>query len=216
MLSLLENFAGHIYSDIFTQLDKLALQNLHYYVHIKDREGKYLDCNQRLLDDITLTRNDLLGSTDLDFPFLPEHQANLFRKSDCAVMASEISQYFIEPLTLRDHKEYICVSQKSPYYSTKKKPIGSIAFSLVLLKQKEMHIPVVNDAEGCSLTERQIDCLVYLVKGMTMKQIAATLNLSPKTVEHYLEIIKDKLDCQNRSELVAKALSYRIIREKIL
>ncbi len=35
-----------------------------------------------------------------------------------------------------------------------------------------------------------------LLNGMTLKQIAKKLNLSPRTVEHHLEYIKIKLECK--------------------
>ena len=55
------------------------------------------------------------------------------------------------------------------------------------------------------LTQRQEECLKHLVQGMSLKQIAKHLSLSPRTVEHYLESVKMKLDCNSRVELFAKA-----------
>ncbi|WP_019215119.1 response regulator transcription factor [Legionella tunisiensis] len=68
---------------------------------------------------------------------------------------------------------------------------------------------------GSHLTKRQMDCLYHLVKGMTIKQIANTLNLSPKTVEHYLDAVKVKLKCRNRAELITVALQMPAIREQL-
>ena len=65
------------------------------------------------------------------------------------------------------------------------------------------------------LTERQLDCLFYLVQGMTIREIAEILSLSARTVEHYLEAVKAKLGCKNRSQLIAKAFKMDIIRDKI-
>lgn len=39
---------------------------------------------------------------------------------------------------------------------------------------------------------------------MTAKQIAKALNLSNRTIEAYLVDLKDKLHCENKSDLVAK------------
>jgi DNA-binding CsgD family transcriptional regulator len=52
------------------------------------------------------------------------------------------------------------------------------------------------------LTQRQYDCLYYLAKGMTIKETGCQLKLSSRTVEHYLDAIKQKLNCRSRSELV--------------
>ncbi len=66
-----------------------------------------------------------------------------------------------------------------------------------------------------SLTERQTDCLYYLVLGMTIKQIGETMGLSARTVEHYLEAVKSKLQCKTRVDLISKALKMRNIKERL-
>lgn len=83
-----------------------------------------------------------------------------------------------------------------------------------------MHINIVKnnslDTEiNDLLTNRQLDCLHCLVRGMTMKQIGKTLNLSPKTVEHYLYNIRTKLHCFSRSELIGKALQMNAIKDRL-
>jgi DNA-binding CsgD family transcriptional regulator len=59
------------------------------------------------------------------------------------------------------------------------------------------------------LSGRQIDCLKYYVKGKTATQIAENLKLSKRTIEHYLESIKMKFNCERKSELIAKLLEAR-------
>jgi len=66
------------------------------------------------------------------------------------------------------------------------------------------------------LTHRQVECLVNLIKGQTIKEIAKTIGLAPKTVEHYLNNIKAKLDVQSRSALISKALTFSIIKNELL
>jgi DNA-binding NarL/FixJ family response regulator len=51
---------------------------------------------------------------------------------------------------------------------------------------------------------------------MTIKQIAQKLNLSPRTVEHYIDTIKGKLNCYSRDELVTKALQLQSIKNALL
>ena len=55
------------------------------------------------------------------------------------------------------------------------------------------------------LTKRQTDCLLGIVKGMTAKEVALHLGISPRTVEHHLDLIKTKLNCRSRVELIAIA-----------
>jgi DNA-binding CsgD family transcriptional regulator len=63
-----------------------------------------------------------------------------------------------------------------------------------------------NNPNSAGLSRREIDCLYYLTKGMTIKEIARNISLSPRTVEHYLESAKLKLNCRTRAELINKSL----------
>jgi len=51
------------------------------------------------------------------------------------------------------------------------------------------------------LSKREKQCIKYLVDGKTAKESAALLRLSPRTVEFYLENIKNKLFCVNKQQV---------------
>jgi DNA-binding CsgD family transcriptional regulator len=56
------------------------------------------------------------------------------------------------------------------------------------------------------LSEREVECIYWLTKYMTAKQIARQLNLSYRTVQFYIEKIRDKLNCDSWRDVVIKAL----------
>ncbi|OJU82501.1 MAG: hypothetical protein BGO10_10170 [Chlamydia sp. 32-24] len=60
-----------------------------------------------------------------------------------------------------------------------------------------------------ALSKREIQCLLLLKKGHTYSKIGSALELSERTVEHYLESVKNKLNVTTRSELI-------IIAEKLV
>lgn len=62
-------------------------------------------------------------------------------------------------------------------------------------------------------TQREFDCMVSLLRGSTVKEIAVQLELSPRTVEYYIKNLKTKMDCQTRSELLNRALQSDLIKE---
>ena len=66
------------------------------------------------------------------------------------------------------------------------------------------------------LTDQQLECLFYLVKGKTIRKIGETMKLSHRTVEHYLEAVKSKLDCKTREELIEKAFALPTIKNRLL
>jgi len=59
-----------------------------------------------------------------------------------------------------------------------------------------------------TLTNRQMQVFTMIGNGMTTKQIARKLNLSPKTVEAHRENIKEKLNLANAAELSCRAIRW--------
>ncbi len=55
------------------------------------------------------------------------------------------------------------------------------------------------------LTKRESDCILQLLKGKSAREISEALGITKRTVEHYLENIKQKFNCLNKSELFAIA-----------
>jgi DNA-binding CsgD family transcriptional regulator len=51
-------------------------------------------------------------------------------------------------------------------------------------------------------SKRELDCIECLFLSLTTKEIAKSLGLSKRTVEHYLENIKSKLGCNKKSEIL--------------
>lgn len=75
-------------------------------------------------------------------------------------------------------------------------------FSLQFLSQHE-------SSAFPSLSRREKECLGYLMRGKTMREIALTLNLSVRTIEAYIENLKNKFGVTRKSELLELAFSYQ-------
>jgi len=58
---------------------------------------------------------------------------------------------------------------------------------------------------GIDLTKRESECFYLLSKGILTKKIASILGLSPKTVQIYIDKIKNKMGLVHKSELTEKA-----------
>jgi len=65
---------------------------------------------------------------------------------------------------------------------------------------------ISNFHQQIELSLRQEECLFYLLRGKSAKEIATLLNISCRTVETYLVHIKDKFQCRTCSELIVKAM----------
>jgi DNA-binding NarL/FixJ family response regulator len=61
------------------------------------------------------------------------------------------------------------------------------------------------------LTDRELDVLALLVKGMSNKEIAKQLHRSPFTVRHHVSQLIQKLGAANRAEVAAIATQRKLI-----
>ena len=71
------------------------------------------------------------------------------------------------------------------------------------LKKSRQYFPSSDN----KLSVRQKECLELLVCGKKAKEIARTLNLSYRTIEFYVAALKEKFNCSNRIELIARFLT---------
>lgn len=69
---------------------------------------------------------------------------------------------------------------------------------------------VKHQEQSIDFTPRELDCIVLLMQGYTFKMIANKLGISPRTVETYIENIKQKTGCFSKSELIKFLQKQRI------
>ena len=67
-------------------------------------------------------------------------------------------------------------------------------------------------APPCGLTEREVEVLGLLAHGMTNNEIAGKQFLSPKTVQHHVAHIYDKIDRRTRAGAAMFAMEHRLAR----
>jgi DNA-binding CsgD family transcriptional regulator len=63
----------------------------------------------------------------------------------------------------------------------------------------------------CELTPREVEVLGLLARGMTNKEIAGELFLSPRTVGHHVAHVYDKIDRRTRAGAAMFALEHRLL-----
>jgi DNA-binding CsgD family transcriptional regulator len=205
----------------------------------KNCEGHYLGCNDVAAEKAGLqSRQDVVGRTDFDIDALSNEEATKIRDGDKQTIQEKKPFYFLYTATQSNSKN-VFITFKAPLWNQDKKIVGTYGIDtfIDLNDQKSSHKKILLQAGipvkeldaiksrifnqnqsvlSSKLTQRQIDCLYHLVKGMTVKEIALTLEISAKTVEHYLDIVKTKLNCRSRSQLVSKALEIPYIKNKLL
>jgi len=69
------------------------------------------------------------------------------------------------------------------------------------------------DPIGKDLTDRQLQVLELLVKGMTNQEIAQVLNITVYTARHHVSEILAKLHATNRAEAAVTAIKKRLLKD---
>ena len=68
---------------------------------------------------------------------------------------------------------------------------------------KETEIKKFKIDDSLSLSAREIQCMALIANGRTMKEIGKHLNLSPRTIESYLNNLKNKLGCTHKGDIIS-------------
>ena len=82
---------------------------------------------------------------------------------------------------------------------------STLAPTLLELSHHKIFVPFSTGSdEGplITLSPRQQDCALLMAQGLTAKEIAKALRLSPRTVEEYIDILKAKFEAKNRVHLL--------------
>ena len=102
------------------------------------------------------------------------------------------------------------IKMKNKKTHTEKKSEKDVALKnrVEEFKDKKYYL---TDAQGKYLTKREAECVYYLAKGYTIKEIGKALNISPRTVEDNLRRIKDKLAVRSRAGLISKLIECQFL-----
>jgi len=75
------------------------------------------------------------------------------------------------------------------------------------MRQKPFCMSIIPPGQDkFNLNSKQLNCLFFLIRGKTAKDIASILNLSFRTIEAYINQMKEIMDCKSKSELIEKAI----------
>lgn len=190
-------------------LDKLhihilqqALDACSDIVFVKAKDGTHLAYNKKFKHSIIsvgLIDKDfeILGKTDYDI--FPKVAADSYRETDQQTMTLGKEIITREASALSPPCPQVIIARKRPLYDLNNNICGVIGTSHQLF---ELETP-----KGIvELSEREISCLSALFKGLTAKETAEHLGISPKTVETHIANIKKKTGVNSKKELIELAI----------
>lgn len=161
--------------------------------------------------------DEFSGRNDYELRCAAIESADVFRAEDSRVMQSDKTLMCLQVHQYADNNIHIFMLKKSPVKNADGKitgicgfgseitnpGFGRVLYNLLSLPQHDVDVAQnveISDLYD-ELSSRETDVLFYFMRGYTNKDIAAYLQLSPRTVETYLERIKFKFRCHSRNEL---------------
>ncbi len=196
---------------------------------LKDKDGRYVFANKSIRTQFRVDSNDQvrgLFNKDL-LPASVDASLGPLDLQDRAVLSKQETADVLYAFRESGSRLNIFLGSKSPYRDNEGNCIGIIGKSMLI---KEGHLrrlgmllfsdslrfsskaslafDLVDEPYQCNdLSKRESECLFFLLRGKTMKEIGCYLNISVKTVDYYLQQLRIKFDCHTRSQLVEKALA---------
>jgi DNA-binding CsgD family transcriptional regulator len=195
-------------------------------IYQKNLDFKYSYVDDGYINVSKLHYDEIVGVSDDAHPMWAEYVS--FRRETDIQAISGKTVMFIEETKTGDGARYLAFAQKKPLFDALGNIVGVDGKTKILGDETVMSLAnLINsdskmfgadkidkycvEQEYQGLSKRESECLFYLVRGKTIKEIGAILGLSPRTVETHINHIKEKLNCHSTSQLIDKAYTERFI-----
>jgi DNA-binding CsgD family transcriptional regulator len=197
----------------------------------KDTSSVFTYANKEYARVIGIGENnhlDVIGKTDFDMPGETVKCAELFRKQDKTVMTSKKKLRILNVHPVANKEWKVFLSTKAPLYNNEKIVAGVIVHAIDITHSTTLElgsllakIAVSTPGEliegqnsfllshkfnHIKLSDREAECLFFILRGKTAKLIARYLGISSRTVEVYFNDLKIKFNVQNKHGLIDKAI----------
>ncbi len=195
--------------------------------YLLDKKSECVVANEQMIESLGLSSlNVVLGKTVMEY--LYDERCKRIIENDIKVLSSEMPLLADETRYENGlvHTEFLTI--KMPAYDNELNLCGVFGFSITLgsqplaeslsilsrmslvnlagLTKKIFLRDKFNEISGVNFTNRQAEVIGLLVRGLSACQVADKLGLSKRTVEHYIETIKLKLQVESKSQLIQKVI----------
>lgn len=177
------------------------LSNMHSRIHSysMDPKGAILSLNERTLRFMGAEKaTDIIGMNAKEFLPQQDH-AQKWIDNNTWIIKNESNSMFLETGIINNKLQYFRTF-RSPILGHLGKVVAVSGFSIPI--QSTCLIP---------LSKQQTACLKQFAMGYSYKKIAAIMGLSTRTVEHYINTVKLKLNCETRTDLIVHAIERGLI-----
>jgi PAS domain S-box-containing protein len=195
----------------------------------KDQDSKFLYANTEFKALVGLEPDeDVDGLSDFDLPCEVASHGKTFREQDKYVMERQISITTLNVHRFKCAKWRAFLIVKKPFFDQETNIRGVLfhgtditAINAGALGSYFGHpgphqasissLPQAAQAHADSdasidMTRREYEVLFFLLRGGTSKRIAELLSISSRTVEQYIDVLKDKFEVLTKPDLIEKAI----------
>lgn len=208
----------------------IVVNSLPFSCFWKDPDSVYMGCNTEMLQATKFrNENEYMGKTDFQMPW--RDKATLFVSQDKTALKGKVivsSDVIVD--AMGDRSTFLI--KKGPLLDKKRKVIGVIGTGFNLTKENYKEAAYLIRATGINITDiyaylastnpefiyqdikftkRQAQILSYLLKGLTAGATALHLGLSSRTIESAICLLKEKLGCKEKYQIIDKAIEYGFI-----
>lgn len=194
------------------------LNQLPGFIAWKDNQLRYLGCNQNLARALGLKNPaSIIGLSDAELGNHTEATLNFYQDTDKLALSGQVVK-IIHSIGAHDPRK-IYLLEKKPLTHADGQIVGTLFHCVEFVNptlqrmqerdQKYRSLPYYHVGithNPYQLSTRELECLFCVLRGMSAKKIAERLQLSKRTVESYLENLKNKLGCETKAELLAFAM----------
>lgn len=200
--------------------------------NIKDTSLSYGMVNQLTLDNYGFSSSTDIIQKNLHYVSKkinqqwPKNYCDLLAEKETLILKTQVPLISMEefPYVNAQGKVVMYCINKIPLLNQKKESIGllTLAFDVIAYQDKNflrktyqqlysnkktalekflIHIGLKKYME-LGITDRELDCLILRARGKSLKEIGAQLSLSPRTVESYLNQVREKFSYPNLDSLL--------------
>ena len=220
---------GRKQKELTTFTEKLSIHQMSGYFNILTLHSRFMAVNTASAnlmgyshaEEVTLTTYE-------DMPCRASESATLFKAEDEKVITLK------EPLRILSYQCFshdrwtVLIGQKWLLFGNDGEPIGIASHFMDVTHlnivdlgrfmwektkrfsaqfyQKQFSYVLSPIGFFSKLSQRQMECLFFMIRGYSSNEIARSLQLSVRTIHDHIDELKNKFSTQNKKELIEKAI----------